>query len=89
MTVALVLGGLVLVGVGHRYAVAMPGVLALAVVLFALHGLLLVLADRAVREARRSGTAADVRYGVAALLGVVSLVLAAVFAGQLLVLLFG
>lgn len=44
MAVALLLGGLVLVGVGHRYAVAMPGVLALAVVLFALHGLLLWLA---------------------------------------------
>jgi RsiW-degrading membrane proteinase PrsW (M82 family) len=44
LTVALLLVGLVLVGVGHRHAVAMPAVLALAAVLFALHGLLLWLA---------------------------------------------
>jgi RsiW-degrading membrane proteinase PrsW (M82 family) len=52
-TAALMLGGLVLLAVGHRYVVAMPVVLALAAVLFALHGLLLWLGVHAVDLAAR------------------------------------
>ncbi|HEX4247529.1 MAG TPA: PrsW family glutamic-type intramembrane protease [Pseudonocardia sp.] len=48
----------------------------------------LLLAGRAVCAARRAGAVADVRYGIAGLLGVVTLVLAAVFGGQLLMLVF-
>jgi len=75
------------VGLLLELVVEMPAIAVTAAGLAGLGGGALVLADRAVREARRSGTAADVRYGVAALLGVVSLVLAAAFAGQLLLVL--